>query len=205
MLRVARDQSRGVNRLEDLRRATRYVEQAKARSPNLAEIAFIEGMLDKVQARFVEADKHFQNALRDDPDDPLTAAESAHVKMFLGRLDEAYRQVESIDVAAADAAFLAGETALIAGHPDRALTYFDWAVSGNPEIPRNPAWRAVALWRLDRKAEAHEAAVKSQKLEPPYLPYWMAQRGNLADKRYRDARDLCVEDFKQALAYTAMN
>jgi len=205
ILKVSRDQSKGVNRTEDLRRAASLLERAKSLSADPAEVAFQQGMLDKLQFKFSDASTQFEIVLKSDPENETAAAQAAHVEMFLGRLEEAFDRMEAISNIGIDSAFIAGETALMAGHPTEASAYFDRAVSSNPTISRNHAWRAVALWRVGRKAEAHEAALRSQTLPPPYLPSWMAQRANLADKRYRDARDACVQDFKQALAYAVAN
>ena len=204
ILKVARDQSKGEKRTEDLNLAMRLLARAESKAPDLPEIAFLEGMIDKLQQKYEEASALFERVRKTDPTNWTAAAEAAHVKLFLGRFDEAYAQMEAIpDIDAADAAFIAGETALMAGPLDRALVYYDMAVSHNPTISRNHAWRAVALWRAGRRHEAHEAALRSQDLKPAYLPLWMGSRAQLADKRYRDARDRCVQDFNAALAYTA--
>ena len=98
-------------------------------------------------------------------------------------------------------AFIAGETALVAGHPDRAVEYLDIAVSGNPMIARIQALRAAALWMAGRHAEARAAAGLSQTLTPPHSPETMAKRGGPeASQRYKDARDRYLAAFRNALA-----
>jgi DNA-binding SARP family transcriptional activator/tetratricopeptide (TPR) repeat protein/TolB-like protein len=206
--RVARDLSRGVNRTADLDRAASLLEQARLeertrpQSARIAEIAFLEGMIEKLQSKFVEARENFLTAVKYAPEDAVAAAEAAHVLMFLGRLDEAYEQMRAIrNFDVDESSFIAAETALISGHPETALAYYDMAVSATPQIPRIYAWRSVALWRQHREEEAHQNALKSQTMTPAYMPYWMQGRGQFADKRYRDARDMCVQDFEKALAY----
>jgi tetratricopeptide (TPR) repeat protein len=168
----------------------------------LSRIAFLEGLLDKVQSRYPDARSHFVEALRYAPDNAQAAAQVAHVDLFLGDLEQAYAEMEAIpNFDYTESSFVAAETALVAGHPDRALFYFDRAVSTTPDIPRNYAWRAIALWRLHREDEAHQSALKSQDMEPAYRSYWITNRSSLADKRYRDARDLCATDFEAALKY----
>jgi DNA-binding SARP family transcriptional activator len=207
--RAARDLSKGLNRLDDLYRASWRLEQAKRiaqatpqPATTMSEIAFLNGMLDKLENKLPEAAADFRKALAYTPDDGIAAAELAHVTLFMGRIQEAYAEMESIpNFDAGESAFIAGETALIAGHPDRALVHYDKAVSVSPTVPRNYAWRSVALWRLHREAEAHLSALKSQDMAVAYLPFWMAARAQYADKRYRDARDECVKDFEKALTY----
>lgn len=210
--RAARDLSKGLNRMDDLDRAAWRLEQAKwlgqgkQQPATMGEIAYLDGMLDKLQSNYPEAAEKFKQALTYTPDNGTAAAELAHVTMFMGQIQEAYAKMEAIPhFDAADSEFLAGETALMAKHPDRALFYYDQAISRSPTIPRNYAWRSVALWRLHREAEAHQSALKSQEMSVAYLPYWMAERAPYADKRYRDARDECVRDFEKALMYRAVN
>ncbi|MBI0330429.1 BTAD domain-containing putative transcriptional regulator [Burkholderia plantarii] len=209
ILRAALDLSKGLNRLDDLWRASWRLAQAERLAQvtppppaTMSDIAFLGGMLDKLENRFPEAAEKFGKALALAPGNSSAAAELAHLMLLTGRTQEAYARMESIpnpDVA--DYAFIAGETALMAGHPGRALFYYDKAVSANPAVPRNHAWRSVALWRLHREAEAHLSALKSQETAIAYLPSWMGARAQYADKRYRDARNECVKDFEKALSY----
>ncbi|MCM2484409.1 hypothetical protein [Burkholderia glumae] len=54
---------------------------------------------------------------------------------------------------------------------------------------------------LHREAEAHLSALKSREMSVAWLPSWVAARAQHADRRYRDARDACVEAFENALPY----
>jgi DNA-binding SARP family transcriptional activator/Tfp pilus assembly protein PilF len=203
--RAARDLSKGVSRTDDMTRAASLLEHAKSQAPNLAKVAFLEGMLAKLQSNFAAAYESFEIAAKRDPSDLTPTIQAAHVRMFLGEFEEAYARIEAIPDIPSESAFISGEMALMAGHSDLALAYYDQAISASPNIPRNYAWRAVALWRVGRKTEAHENALKSQNMTPPYLTSWMAHRGQFADKRYRDARDACVAIFTEALTYASTN
>jgi DNA-binding SARP family transcriptional activator/thioredoxin-like negative regulator of GroEL len=206
--RAARDQSTGLNRIYDIYRGERRLQQArqletvKSQPATLSRVAYLEGLLDKVQSRYADARSHFVEALRYTPDNTQAAAQVAHIDLFLGDLEQAYAEIEAIPhIDYTESSFVAAESALMAGHPDRALFYYDRAVSTTPDIPRNYAWRAIALWRLHRKDESHQNAMKSQDMKPAYRSYWITNRSPLADKRYRDARDLCATDFEAALKY----
>ncbi|WP_158817161.1 BTAD domain-containing putative transcriptional regulator [Methylocapsa sp. S129] len=204
-LRAGVDRSKDVDRTEDIRRGSATLEQAKALSADPAEVAFLEGMRDKLQSKYPEAGAHFARAVELSPRNRTAAAQAAHVKMFGGLFDEAYRDMELIKDVDDVTAFIAGETALMADHPDSAVVHFDAAVSHNPEIARNHAWRAVALWRKGRKGEAQDEARKSQNPPVPYQSVWMQHRAPLADKRYQDQRDACYEDFLHAYNYAPTN
>ncbi len=206
--RAARDQSTGFNRTYDIYRGERRLRQArqleteKSQPATLSRIAYLEGLLAKVQSRYSDARRHFVEALRYAPDNVQAAAQIAHIDMFLGNLLEADHEMRAItNIDYTESSFIAAETALMAGDPDRARFYYDRAVSTTPDIPRNYAWRAIALWRLHREEEAYKNAQKSQDMKPAYRSYWIATRSSLADKRYRDARDLCATDFDAALKY----
>ncbi|WP_204305795.1 hypothetical protein, partial [Klebsiella pneumoniae] len=61
--------------------------------------------------------------------------------------------------------------------------------------------RAAALWMAGRTEEARSAARHSQKLEPPYTPELMAQRGRAtAAPAFKEARDRFVVAYRAALA-----
>jgi DNA-binding SARP family transcriptional activator/tetratricopeptide (TPR) repeat protein len=207
ILKVARDQSQ--NRMADIRRAESLLQTAFEQAPNFGEVALEQGMLKKLQQQYEQAIPDFERAVLLDRTQWIAAAQVAHCKMFLGRFEEAYEQMEAVmpnllpDIGAAESAFIAGETALVSGHPDRAVDYLDIAVSGNPRIARIHALRAAALWMADRHAEAHTAAMLSQTLTPPHSPETMAKRGGPeADQRYKEARDRYLAAFRSALAFS---
>jgi len=151
----------------------------------------------------------FQRAVKNDPIQWIAAAQVAHCKMFTGRLQEAYDEMEAVtpnllpDIAAAETAFIAGEAALVAGHPDKAVEYLDQAVAGNPKTARIHSLRAAALWMAGRQTEAHTAAVLSQTIKPPHKVEIMKRRGGPeAAQAYKDARDKYIAAFESALAFT---
>jgi DNA-binding SARP family transcriptional activator/TolB-like protein len=204
ILKVAREQSS--NRAEDIARASELLRRAREQAPNLAEIAFQEGMLNKLQGKFEAAGLDFERAFRTDRTHWNAAAQAAHVKIFVGRFEDAYREMEAAtayllpDIAAAETAYVAGETALVAGHPDRAVTYLDMAIVGNATVPRIHGMRAAALSMAGREKEARAAAAQSQKLKPVYTPELMAQRGRTtATPRFKEARDRYVAAYRAAL------
>jgi DNA-binding SARP family transcriptional activator/TolB-like protein len=205
ILKVARDQS--PNRMADIRRAESLMQTAFEKAPLFGEVALEQGMLKKLQQQYQEAIPDFERAVRLDPTQWIAAAQVAHCKMFIGHLKEAYDQMEAVmpnllpDIGAAESAFIAGETALVSGHPDRAVEYLDIAVSGNPRIARIHALRAAALWMAGRQAEAQAAARLSQTLTPPHSPATMAKRGGPeAGQSYKDARDTYLAAFRSTLA-----
>jgi DNA-binding SARP family transcriptional activator/tetratricopeptide (TPR) repeat protein len=205
ILRVARDQSK--QRQADIRRAADLLRQAREQAPQLAEIAFLEGMLNKLQGKFELAEPDFERSFRLDRTHWNAAAQAAHVKIFLGRFEEAYAEMEGAtknllpDLAAAETAYIAGETALVAGHPDRAVAYLEMANAGNATIARIHGLYAAALWMAGRQAEAREAAALSQSLTPSYPLAAMARRGGPnTNPRYKAARDQYAAAFKAALA-----
>lgn len=205
LLRVARDQSQ--DRMADINYATSLLLLARAQAPNVPEIVLDEGMLRKLQRQYEQAEPFFERAVELDRTQFIAAADAAHVKIFLGRFEEAYDQMEALmpnllpDIAAAETAYIAGETALVAGHPERAVAYLDIAIRGNATISRIHALRAAALWTAGRQPEAHAAAILSQTLKPVYLPKAMARRGGVeASSRYKEARDSYVAAFRSALA-----
>jgi DNA-binding SARP family transcriptional activator/Flp pilus assembly protein TadD len=206
--RAARDLSKGLNRTDDLYRAEWHLDQAKQIAPReaqpivLGRIAFLEGLLAKLQGKLTEAKAHYQEAIAYTPGDAMAAADLAQIDMFLGHLQEAFAEMEAIpNFDYPNSSFQAAETALMSGHTERALFYYDRAVSNTPEIPRIYAWRAIALWRLHRPAEAHQDALKSQEMKPAYRPYWIRARADFADVSYRTARDQCAADFEAALTF----
>jgi DNA-binding SARP family transcriptional activator/TolB-like protein len=207
-LRVARDQSQ--NPKEDVRRAESYLLTARELAPNLAEIALDEGMLKKVRGQYEQAIPDFERAVLLDRTQWISAAQVAHLKLLIGRFEEAYDQMEAVvpnllpDIGAPETAFVAGETALVAGHPERAVVYFDAAIAGNPTISRLHALRAAALWIVRRQAEAHADAMLSQTLKPVFSPDMIARRGGAgASPRFRVARDVYAAAFRSALAFSA--
>jgi hypothetical protein len=112
------------------------------------------------------------------------------------------------DIGASESAFIAAETALVAGHPDKALVYLDLAVSGNPTMPRLQAMRAAALWIAGREHEAAAAAGLSQTLTqpgtPPFAPETMTKRGGPeASQEYLDGNARYAAAFRSALALAA--
>jgi len=209
ILKVARDQS--PNRMADIRLAESLMQTAYEQAPFSGEVALEQGMLKKLQQQYDEAIPDFERAVRLDRTQWIAAAQVAHCKMFVGRFEEAYAEMEAVmpnllpDIGAAESAFIAGETALVTGHPDRAVDYLDIAVSGNPRIARIQALRAAALWMAGRHAEAHTAAGLSQTLTPPHSPETMARRGSEASQRYKEARDRYLAAFRSALASPPIN
>jgi hypothetical protein len=130
--------------------------------------------------------------------------------MFLGQFEDAYQKMETVvvnllpDIGAPESAFLAGEIALVADHVDRALTYLDMAVRGNPTVARIQALRAVALWTAGRPSEAQAAAAQSQSLVPPFRPEQLATRGGVgASARYREWLGRAVDALARAVPATA--
>ncbi|HMK78143.1 MAG TPA: BTAD domain-containing putative transcriptional regulator [Xanthobacteraceae bacterium] len=203
-LKVARDQS--ADRDADLERVASLLRRAREQAPNLAEIAFQEGMVNKMRHRYEQSIADFERVSRLDRTAAGAKAQIAHVKMFLGRFEEAYSEMEAIslnltDIAAAELGYEAGETALVAGHVDRALAYLEAAVTGNANVARVQALYAAALWMDGRQGEAHRAALLTQTLVPPLAPERLRQRGGKeASERYQAARDRYIEAFRNALA-----
>jgi len=205
ILRVAREQS--PDRAADIARAGDLLRRAREQAPSLAEIAFREGMLEKLQGRFESAEKNFERAFALDRIHWNAAAQAAHVKIFRGQFEDAFTGMELAtayllpDLGAAETAYIAGETALVAGHPERAVAYLDMAIAGNATVARIHGMRAAALWMAGRHDEARAAATRSRKLEPPYAPELMMQRGRAtAASRFKEARDRYVEAYRAALA-----
>jgi DNA-binding SARP family transcriptional activator/TolB-like protein len=210
ILKVAREQSQA--RAQDIERAKSLLLRAREQAPNLAEVAFGMGMIDKLQGKFEQAGLEFERAFLLDRTHWNAAAQAAHIKLFLGRFEDAYAQMEGVtnyllpDIASAETAYIAGETALMAGYPERAITYLDLAISGNPTVSRIHGMRAAALHRAGRKSEAAIAAATSRSLSPTYTPEMMARRGGInASARYKSARDEYVAAFKMALAAEPTN
>jgi len=204
-LRVSRNQS--ADRAADLDRSDALLLKARAQRPNLAEVAFLEGMSKKLRTRFAESAPDFERAVQLDPAHWTAALEATHVKMFLGDFEQAYQEMETVmvnllpDIGAPELAYLAGEIALVAGHVDRAVTYLDIAVRGNPTVARIQALYAAALWSAGRTDDAHAAAVQSQTLNPPFGPEQLARRGGTgASARYREARDRAVAALRSAIS-----
>lgn len=206
-LRVARDQS--PNGKDDVRRCEAYLQTARGLAPNLAEIALDDGMLKKVQGQYEQAIPDFKRALELDRTQWIAGAQIAHLKLLLGDFKEGYAEMEAAvvnllpDIGAPETAFIAGETALVAGHPEQAVTYLDTAVAGNPTMSKLHALRAAALWMVGRHDEAHADAVLSQSetLKPVFSPEMMARRGARgASPIFKDARDRYLAAFRSALA-----
>ncbi|WP_164305478.1 hypothetical protein, partial [Streptococcus pneumoniae] len=61
------------------------------------------------------------------------------------------------DIFAAEIAYIAGETALVAGHSERSVIYLNMAVAGNPTVARIHGMRAAALWLAGHHEEASNA------------------------------------------------
>ena len=210
IVQVSRDQS--PDRTADINRATSLLLRVREQAPNLPDIALDEGMLCKLQRQYAQAVPLFERAVQLDRTQWNAAANAAHVKIFLGRFEEAYDQMEAVmpnllpDFAAAETGYLAGETALVAGHPEQAVAYLDIAIRGNATVSRIHALHAAALWMAGHQAEAHAAAVLSQTLKPVYSPEMMARRGGAeASSRYKAARDDYVAAFRSALAPVPTN
>jgi len=205
ILRAAREQSS--DRAADIAHAGELLRQARQQAPNLPEIIFREGMVDKLQGRFDAAERAFERTFMLDRTHWNAAAQAAHVKTFMGQFEDGYTEMESAtayllpDMGAAETAYIAGETALVTGHPDRAVGYLDMAVAGNPSIARIHGMRAAALWMAGRHEEARIAARESQRLQPPYGPDLMAKRGRAtASPRFKEAKDRYVDAYRAALA-----
>jgi|GEM_PF-5411834 len=205
ILRTAREQS--PDRAADIARATELLRRAREQAPSVAEIAFEEGMLNKLQGKFEAAGRDFERAVRLDRTHWNAAAQAAHVKIFMGRIEDGYREMEAAtayllpDIAAAETAYIAGETALVAGHPERAAAYLDMALAGNATVARIHGMQAAALWMAGRYEEARIAARESRRLQPPYSPDLMAKRGRAtASPRFKEARDRYVAAYRAALA-----
>jgi DNA-binding SARP family transcriptional activator/tetratricopeptide (TPR) repeat protein len=203
ILRVARNQSS--NRPADIAEARDLLIRVKPLVPNSSDIAFKEGMLSKLQGQFERASTSFEQAMRLDPAHWNAAAQYAHVMIFLGRIEEGFALMASVasnllpDLGAAETAYIAGETALAAGHTDEAVRYLNMAVSGNPTVGRIHALHAAALELANRADEARAAADQARILSPQYTPEIMAQRGGPnASPRYVKARQRMVEGFRTA-------
>ena len=206
ILRVARDQSS--NRMADIRRAEAYMQTAFEQAPFSGEVALEQGMLKKLQDQYQEAIPDFERAVEYDPIQWIASAQVAHCKMYVGQFQRAYAEMEAAmpkllpDIASPETAFIAGETALVAGHPDRAVYYLDIAVNGNRTMARLHSLRAAALWMVGRQAEAHTAAALSQTLKPPHRVETMMKRGGPhVSQAYKDARDAYIAAFRSALAF----
>lgn len=210
-LRVARQQSGDrAARAADIDRAASLLQQARRLAPNSAEVAFLEGMVAKERHLYEQALRDFETAFRRDPNHSHAAVQVAHVKLFLGRFEEAYDEMEVAapkslpEGDAAEIAFLAGETALVTSHVERAVAYLDMAVADNATVARIHALRASALWMHGRAAEAHAAAAQALKIDPPFPPERAARRGGAdTSPRYQAARDRYVAAFRSALAWSA--
>lgn len=205
ILRVARNQSG--RRAADLVAISDLLIRVKPLIPNSSDIAFKEGMLNKLQGNFLQASSNFEQSVRLDPAHWNAAAQYAHVMIFLGRLQEGYQLMQAAtpnllpDLGAAETAYVAGETALLAGHDQEAARYLGMAVSGNPTVGRIQALYAVALFRAGRLDEAAIAVNKARQLSPGYTPDVMNQRGGrTADPRYVAAKNEMVETYRQVRA-----
>lgn len=205
ILRVARNAS--PQRAEDIAAISDLLIRVKPLVPNSSDIAFKEGMLNKLQTNFEQALGNFEQSVRLDPAHWNAAAQYAHIMIFLGRLQEGYRLMQEAtpnllpDLAAAETAYIAGETALVAGHYPEAAQYLGTAVTGNPTVGRIQALYAVALFRANRLDEARAAAIKARQLSPNYTPEVMKLRGGrTADPRYQEAKDQMVEAFRAVRA-----
>ncbi|UZE49827.1 hypothetical protein ONR75_03245 [Rhodopseudomonas sp. P2A-2r] len=203
ILRVARNQS--TDRPADIAQARELLIRVKPMVPNSSDIAFKEGMLSKLQGQFEQASISFENAMRLDPAHWNAAAQYAHVMIFLGRIEEGFALMQQAagnllpDLGAAETAYIAGETALAAGHNDDAVRYLGMAVSGNPTVGRIHALQAAALQLSGRNDLARDAAEQARLLSPQYTPEVMAQRGGRnANLRYIEARQRMVEGFRAA-------
>ena len=202
--RAARDQSD--DRAADISRAETLLLRAREQSPDSEEIALNEGMLQKLQQNYQQAELDFERAVQLDRTQWVAAAQAAHCEMFLGRFDSAYERMEAAvpnlvrDTSAAEMAFIAAETALVAGHTDAAIAHLGIAIAGNDTVSRIYALRAAALWMADRQAEARADAQRSQTLKPAYTPDKMSRRSARASEPYRAARDVYTAAFRRALA-----
>jgi DNA-binding SARP family transcriptional activator/tetratricopeptide (TPR) repeat protein/TolB-like protein len=210
ILKVAREQSK--TRAQDVGRAETLLLRAREQAPNLAEVAFSMGMINKLQRKFEQAGLEFDRAFQLDRTHWNAAAQAAHIKLFLGQFDEAYVQMEAAtghllpDIASAETAYIAGETALMTGHPERAITYLDLAISGNPTVSRIHGMRAAALHLAGRQSEASAAAATCRNLSPTYTPEMMALRGGpTVSARYKSARDEYVAAFRTAWVTEKIN
>ncbi|WP_371424189.1 tetratricopeptide repeat protein [Tardiphaga sp.] len=205
ILRVARNQS--PQRAQDIAAISDLLIRVKPLVPNSSDIAFKEGMLNKLQGNFQQALSNFEQSVRLDPAHWNAAAQYAHIMMFLGRLQEGYRLMQEAtpnllpDLGAAETAYIAGETALVTDHYPEAAQYLGMAVTGNPTVGRIQALYAVALFRANRLDEARAAAEKARQLSPNYTPESLGQRGGrTADARYVEARNQMVEAFRAVRA-----
>jgi tetratricopeptide (TPR) repeat protein len=186
------------------------MQRAQQLAPNLAEIALEQGMLKKFQRQYREAIPYFERAVQLDRSQWIAAAQVAHCKMFVGRPDEAYDEMEAVmpnllpDIGTAESAFIAAETALVAGHTDRALQYLVNAISDNPTMPRLYAMKAAVLWEEGHYAEAVTAAESSRKLRrppaPEVTPATFTKRGGPeASQQYQEANKRYADAFQNAI------
>jgi tetratricopeptide (TPR) repeat protein len=203
ILRVARDKT--LDRAADVAAASELLMRAKPQAPNSSDVAFKEGMLNKLQGKFEQASADFQRATRLDPTHWNAAAQYAHVMIFLGRVQEGYALMEAAaktllpDLGAAETAYIAGETALAAGHADEAVRYLNMAVNGNPTVGRIHALFAAALQQAGRADDARTSAEQARTLSPNYTPEMMARRGGAhASPQYVEARTRMVDAFRTA-------
>ena len=169
-------------------------------------------MLNKLQGKFQQASTDFGYAVRLDPTHWNAAAQYAHVMIFLGRIEEGFtlmqRSTEYLlpDIGAPETAYVAGETALAAGHPEEAVRYLNMAVAGNPTVGRIHALLAAALQAAGRNDEAREEANQARVLSPNYTPEVMARRGGPnASPLYAEARDRYVVAFRAARGDPVLN
>lgn len=211
LLKVAREIN--TNRENDLKRAEELLLYAKALAPNLAEIIYKQGLLNKLLRKPEQSLLDFERASRLDPTHWHSAAQRAHMKIFLGRFEEAYDEMEKTtpyllpDIAAAETAYIAAETALVLDHAERAVSYLELAIAGNPTVVRIQALYAAALQLAGREPEAKQAAARARELGAAYTPEVMARRGGgvNANERYKAARDHYVEAFRTALAASSID
>lgn len=205
ILRVARDQSPG--RARDLEQAEQLALRARELAPNSAETTFALGMIRKLKGHFEQALLDFDRTHYLDRAHWNGAAQSAHVKIFVGKFSEAFQQMETAtkhllpDVGAAETAYMAGETALVSGNADRAVEYLALATNANPSVSRIHALHAAALMLAGRVAEAQSAAATSSKLPMAFTPEMMSRRGGPnASIAYKAERDKYTLAFREALA-----
>jgi Flp pilus assembly protein TadD len=103
------------------------------------------------------------------------------------------------DLGAAETAYIAAETALVAGHVDEAVNYLNMAISGNPTIGRIHALQAAALGLAGRSDDARKEAERAHLLSPKYTPEVMSKRGGpTVGAKYAAARDVFVAAFRAA-------
>lgn len=206
LARAGRDQS--PDRAQDIDRADALLQPVRAARPRAADLMFQSAVLAKLRGDLASAKAQLEATLQVDPAHWGAAVQRAHIQAMTGgtalALAAFHRLVdpEEINLGTVDAAYLAGQVALINGVTDEALKYLALAKTANPHVARIHALTASAFHMAGRREEASLAAIEASKLDPRYTPAIMELRANpgphgpAAD--FILGRDRYVAAFRQA-------